>query len=125
MSFFQKLTNWYFKKEALPYWIIILLDCAIIFLTYMAVFMVLRPGLIHEPGSVLLDVLGRYSLKVVVVLLAYLIGFRLFRTYAGILRYTTFVDLLRVAAAMLVSSVLVYIGHYFAFVEDNMMENSI
>ncbi len=123
MSFFQKLTNWYFKKEALPYWIIILLDCAIIFLTYMAVFMVLRPGLIHEPGSVLLDVLGRYSLKVVVVLLAYLIGFRLFRTYAGILRYTTFVDLLRVAAAMLVSSVLVYIGHYFAFVEDNMMEN--
>ena len=33
MSFFRKLANWYFRKNALPYWSIFLLDGVILLLS--------------------------------------------------------------------------------------------
>ena len=41
-----------------------------------------------------------------------LIGFRIFHTYAGVVRYSSFVDLRRIAYAMAVSCVIAVVMHY-------------
>lgn len=55
MNIFQKLTSWYFTKQALPYWCILLLDCSI----------VLFSGLVgyyfENGGQALTIVFGRLS----------------------------------------------------------------
>ena len=40
------------------------------------------------------------------------VGFKMFHTYDGILRYSSFVDLQRVGYASLVGCVLSYFGHF-------------
>ena len=44
-----------------------------------------------------------------------LIGFRVFKTYSGIIRYSSFVDLQRVVFAMLLSLVIAEIMHYIIY----------
>jgi rmlD substrate binding domain protein len=44
-----------------------------------------------------------------------LIGFRLFRTYSGIIRYSSFVDLQRVALAMVLSLSIAEVMHYVIY----------
>lgn len=43
----------------------------------------------------------------------YAVGFKMFHTYDGILRYSSFVDLQRVGFASLIGCVLSYLGHFF------------
>ena len=97
---FTRLFNWYFGRDALPYWCIVILDLVLCLLGAMLM-LLLRHPLDHlvECRFELLHTLG-------VLALFNLIGFRIFHTYSGIIRYSQFVDLIRVAYAGATSLVL-------------------
>ena len=96
MNIFQNLTRWYFSKRALPYWAILLLD-ALIVVAAVVLVVVLTDGAVNT-------LMQRKSLALaaMIYLLCYLVGFRALHTYAGVIRYSTFVDLQRVAFGNLI-----------------------
>ena len=101
MNLFSKLSTWYFSRKALPYWSIILLDCLVILFSGLLVY-ALNNGIFATMG-----IFWHLSLTWGVCLVPYLVGFRLFRTYSGIIRYSSFVDLQRVGFAVLFGVVCV------------------
>ena len=98
---FSRLSVWYFSKKTLPYWGIILLDCLSLLFSGLLVY-ALNNGLVPTAS-----VFWHLSLTLVVCLVPYLVGFRLFHTYSGIIRYSSFVDLQRVGFATLFGAVCV------------------
>ena len=94
MKFFNKLSNWYFTKKSLPYWCIFLIDCSVVFLSYMFIYQQLNSGIKT------LVVLPNLSILIGCFTFFHAIGFRLFHTYDGILRYSSFIDLQRVFYAV-------------------------
>ena len=113
MSFFKKLVNWYFRKNALPYWGIFLLDGLILFLSGFFAFW-LSTSWVYATEEIvpLLSSLSVY------VLLS-IIGVRIFHTYAGVVRFSSFNDLMRVAYANLLSFGLSYIVHFYMYDAPN------
>lgn len=102
----SKLSNWYFSKKALPYWCIILLDCFFVLLSDFAVYFV-NNGVLYTVGN-FGDIFATFSFY----LIFYIIGFRLFRTYSGVIRYSSFIDLLHVALAVLTGTLMVVVCKY-------------
>ena len=104
-----KLLNWYFSKGALPYWCVLIMDYLILviagFITY-RLFIYSRYVTIAETR--LVQTLMMYALPSV-------IGARMFHTYSGIIRYSSFVDLTKVFYANLLALVLVYPLHDWIF----------
>ena len=103
---FKKLIDWYFSKRALPYWGILLLDFLFLMiggiLTYWI--FIYRKRVTFDQ-SLLLQTLFVYALPS-------LIGARMFHTYSGIIRFSSFVDLARVFYASLLSLVIAYPLHF-------------
>ena len=106
MNFFNKITDWYFSKNSLPYWCILLLDCLICFFSGVFVCWLFFRGA-QTLGNII-----PISRTLLVYMVFNLLGFKLFHTYAGIIRYSSFVDLQRVGYAMLTACVCVLIVHY-------------
>lgn len=106
MHFTNRLINWYFSKNSLPYWCIFTMDCLIVFLSYMFVYMKMNSGV--EALNVLWQLVTFNSIFV----LFHAIGFKIFHTYDGILRYSSFVDLQRVGYAVLTGALLSYVAHF-------------
>ena len=103
MKVFGKFFDWYFGRGALPYWCIMIFDLMVCFLS--GVFIVW----LRHPAS---DVLAAWpQLMHTLGLFAVLnfISFRVFHTYFGILRYSQFVDLMRVTNACVLSMLLAFI----------------
>lgn len=103
MKVFGKFINWYFGRSALPYWCIMIFDLMVCFLS--GVFIVW----LRHPAS---DVLAAWpQLMHTLGLFAVLnfISFRVFHAYSGILRYSQFVDLMRVTNACVLSMLLAFI----------------
>jgi len=90
----SKISNWYFSKGALPYWCVFFLDCLIVLGSDLLVY-ALNNGTLHT-----LRHLGMLAGTFSFYLSFYIVGFRWFHTYSGIVRYSSFIDLLRVGAAM-------------------------
>ena len=106
MNFVKKLVNWYFRRNSLPYWCIFIIDGFILLLSGFSGYWMFSGWerlLTHAPGVFC-------SLMVYVVLS--IIGTRVFHTYSGIVRYSSFVDLQRVAYANTLSLMLAIIVHY-------------
>ena len=98
--FANKLTNWYFSKATLPYWCILALDCiAIVIAGMIATY-------IAEGGDVLARNFWNYLLMFVCSLPLFVVGMRMFHTYSGIMRFSSFVDLLRISGALVVGFIL-------------------
>ena len=107
MQFFHKLINWYFNKKSLPYWCVFLFDCAIVFFSFLLVYQQ------TYGGAKTLSVLWQLCSMCAIFAIFYAVGFKMFHTYDGILRYSSFVDLQRVGFASLIGCVLSYLGHFF------------
>ena len=103
MNPFSRLSTWYFSKKSLPYWGIILLDCCLILFSGLLVY-TLNNGVLST-----LDILGHLLVTLLVCLIPYLVGFRLFHTYSGIIRYSSFVDLQKVGFAVLFGLICVVV----------------
>ena len=108
MDIFRKVSNWYFSKKVLPYWAILLNDTMLIFISALFVYW------IANGTQAIYD--NRHAVVATAVMFSALswAGARIFRTYSGVLRYSSFVDLLKLTYANLVTLGLA-IGSYFLF----------
>ena len=109
MNLLQKITNWYFSKEALPYWCVFIFDCLMTFLAGLLVFYAY-----HRMGYNIAHFWGIVHTILIYVVIA-MIGFRVFRTYTGVIRYSSFVDLQNVAHANALSLMIAILAHYPLF----------
>ena len=112
MSYFSRISSWYFSKKALPYWAIAMIDCLIVYISMLFVYS-LNNGVIHTA-----TILGPLSFTMLLYLCCYVLGFKLFRTYTGVFRYSSFIDLQRVSGAVLVGLVLSLALHTFLNYSD-------
>ena len=106
LTSFNKILSWYFSKNALPYWCVLLVDCVIIFLSGVFTYWLFNKTLVlfDQRFSVV------YTLMVYMVLS--LIGAKIFSTYSGIVRFSSFDDLLKLAYANGVTLVLALISEW-------------
>lgn len=103
MRFLQKLTNWYFSKGALPYWGVLTLDCLIVLISgYLGNYLELD-------GINFAQHFWQITLGNLICVLLFILGFRIFHTYTGIIRYSSLIDLQRVGMASLVGSILSFL----------------
>lgn len=91
----SKLSSWYFSKRALPLWCILILDCCLVLFSDLLVYM-----LMNGPAYTM-EVIKPLSGAFFFYLIFYLLGFRMFHTYSGVIRYSSFIDLQKIALAML------------------------
>ena len=103
---FDKILNWYFTKNSLPYWCIFLIDCAIVMFSGVVTFWIF-----HDMQTLNENTFQVLNTVIIFALLS-IPGFRLFHTYSGFMRYSSFVDLMRVVYGNLVSLALVLIADY-------------
>lgn len=95
MNRLNSLFRWYFSRKALPIWCIFMLDCMIVFLSSLLVY-VMNSGVMATIQH-FWPLVG----TLLVYTLCYIIGFRLFHTYSGVIRFSSFIDLHRVGFAVL------------------------
>ncbi|MDE6236350.1 MAG: polysaccharide biosynthesis protein [Muribaculaceae bacterium] len=100
MRSLKDLANWYFSRAALPYWSILILDCIFV------VFAGVLAYTVHHGSDQALGVLFPLACTMLIFLLCFLIAFRIFHTYNGVIRYSTFSDLLRILSAVCLAVVL-------------------
>ena len=94
---FDKILNWYFTKNSLPYWCIFIIDCAIVMASCAFVYWLFNNLIL------LVDNALPVFLTSLVFTLVSIVGFRIFHTYSGFMRYASFVDLMRVAYGNMVN----------------------
>ena len=103
MNILQKISNWYFSQKAIPYWCILFIDCAVVLLSGLF-------GYYMEFGGyVFLTRFWDIVLSLIIGLIPFVAAFHALHTYSGIIRYSSFVDLQRVAVASLAGSVSFYV----------------
>lgn len=109
MNIFSRIINWYFSRNALPYWCILVIDYTIIILSGLLGYYLLRGGdaLSQNFWSIIKELLF--------LLIPYTITFRLFHTYSGIFRYSSFVDLAHLTLAMVLGTVFSYVAYHVAY----------
>ncbi len=105
-SLLRRLSGWYFSKRVLPYWALIMLDVLIVFLSCLFTYWLSnRSAVMYENHvAVFYDALYIAALS--------LVGARIFKTYSGVVRYSSFVDLLKVAQANIVTLALAVVSYY-------------
>ena len=108
MRLIQKFTKWYFAKNVLPYWVIVLADAMIVFLSAIITYWFANRTLVTFEHRITLVVTAA-----VYALLSW-VGAWLFKTYRGVLRYSSFVDLLKLGYANAVSLALALVVSFLA-----------
>ena len=106
MKYFKILSDWYFSKKALPHWAVLLVDC----------FIVLFAALLGKYFELDTMNFGESFLSIIIGaligMLLYAFSFLVFRTYKGILRYSSFVDLQRIALSTLSGALLTLVAWF-------------
>ena len=104
----KEVINTYFGRRAAPYWCVLLADSLIVLFSGLFGFFLLY-GIVQVA-----DMFWQALFSVALFLPGYILGFRLFHTYSGILRYSTVTDFIRVGGAMLVGFVCSILIHFLA-----------
>ena len=81
----DKILNWYFSKNALPYWCIFLIDCGIVMASGIMTYW------LFNSTQALYDNTFRVINTLICFVLLSVPGFRLFHTYSGYMRFAGFV----------------------------------
>ena len=110
MKWYLKFSNWYFSKNTLPYWCVLIAELIIVFLSWILVYL-FSHGVETFIGNFWPLVINSLICDIFM-----LVGMRTFHTYSGILRYSSFSDLFRVMSALTVGFVLSAI--YYFIVEQ-------
>ena len=102
----ERILSWYFSRNALPYWGILMLDFAILLMSgLMTCWLFVFRNTEDVDVLILLRTLVMYAVPGFV-------GARMFHTYSGIVRYSSFVDLTRVFYANFISLIIAHLMHY-------------
>ncbi len=99
-NWIYKLASWYFSKQALPYWGVLIMDSVIIVISGMSSLF------FCTSASFFVTNFWQYLIIWLCALPFYYVGMRLFHTYSGVFRYSSFIDLMRVAMALFVGTLL-------------------
>ena len=105
MNILQNFSKWCFSKSALPYWCILAYDSIVVVASGYFVYY-LQHGL-----SGLVENLSRASFGIGICFAIYMFAFMLFHTFNGVLRFSSFIDLRRVAYSTFTASFLVCVFH--------------
>lgn len=105
MNPIKKICNWYFSRATLPYWCILVMDCATVFLSGLAIYY-LKYG-----GLSLAQHFWQLVLGLGICLFAYVVAFFTFHTFRGVMRYSSFVDLSRIAYSNIAAGIFVCFVH--------------
>lgn len=105
MNILQNFSKWCFSKSALPYWCILVYDSVTVIASGFFVYY-LQHGL-----SDLIKHLSQVSIGIGICLAIYMVAFMLFHTFNGVLRFSSFIDLRRVAYSTFTASFLVCVFH--------------
>ena len=105
MNILQKFSKWCFSKSAMPYWSILAYDSAMVIASGFFVYY-LQHGFIN-----LVENISRVALGMGICLVIYILAFVVFHTFNGVLRFSSFIDLRRVAYSTFTASVLVCLFH--------------
>lgn len=112
MKILNKIFEWYLTKNALPYWTVLAIDIFICYLSGLLVFW------FYYHGAIEFSNLSLITATIFIFMTFVLIGFRVFKTYSGIIRYSSFVDLQRVGFAMFLSFAIAELVHYAISIWD-------
>lgn len=105
MSVLHNFSKWIFDRGAMPYWCILVYDSFSVLASGLFVFCLLH-GFIG-----LIDHLPQVILGMSICLLVYVAMFFLFHTFNGVLRYSSFIDLHRVAYSTFSAGLIVCLLH--------------
>lgn len=109
---FWKITNWYLSKDALPYWCILAVDCLIVIFFYVfGEYCIIG-------GKGLADFFWQRMAVLSLCLLPYILFYKIFHTYANIVRYSSFSDLKNVALANIFASLIVIVARILFFYDS-------
>ena len=105
-SLIKSFSKWYFGKNVLPYWVILLMDTMIVFVSAFFTYWV--------TNRTLITVENKSSVLLTSFLFAILnwVGAKVFKTYSGVLRYSSSIDLAKLAYANLTTLVLAVASYY-------------
>ena len=106
MKSFRNILGWYFSKKSLPYWLVLMMDSVIIVASAIVVY-----WLFHG-GYATLDSFPGLMRSLGICLIISIVSFRIFHTYSGIVRYSSFVDLERVGYANMLALAIGIAIHY-------------
>ena len=105
-----RISSWYFTKDALPYWCVLLFDCMVVIGCGLFCY------IIDHGATATANTFWPLMGTLIFYLLFYLIGFRAFHTYSGVMRYTSFADIHRVAFANLIGvGLIAFLRQFFSF----------
>lgn len=105
MSLLQKFSKWIFSRGALPYWCILIYDSVTVIISGYFVYY------LQHGFSNLVENISRASFGIGICFAVYILAFVLFHTFNGVLRFSSFIDLRRVAYSTFTASFLVCIIH--------------
>ena len=101
--FFKNITDWYFTKKAVPYWFILLLDCLLVFMNSWIALFLIKPQAFVNDAMFWANFWG-----ILINVVIYAISFKIFHTYHGVVRYSTFHDLANISSATLSAAIVSY-----------------
>ena len=101
MNLIKRICNWYFSRNALPYWCILALDCTAVFISGLLVAYIMHGGLW------LVQHFWPVTLGLLCSLIVFIIAFVVYHTFRGVMRYSSFVDLTRLALSTATSCLVV------------------
>ena len=101
--FFKNITDWYFTKKAVPYWFILLLDCLLVFINSWIALFLIKPQAFVNDAMFWANFWG-----ILINVVIYAISFKIFHTYHGVVRYSTFHDLANITSATLSAAIVSY-----------------
>ena len=105
MTIIRRISNWYFSKAALPYWCILVIDCTIVAASsYIGCYL-------SRGGDMLSSLFWPLTYGIAIGMVPFIIAFRALHTYSGIVRYSSFVDLQKVATATFIGTLTCYFLH--------------
>ncbi len=107
MRSIKDLVNWYFSRRTFPYWCVLLLDSVILMFTSIFVYWCLYRGVALQQHF--WPLIHLYLVAIAV----HIVFFCIFHTYTGILRFSSFRDLHRLAYAMFCATIVMFAIHLF------------
>ena len=93
MNIFYKISSHYFSNKAAPYWIVLLFDCMVVVVSMLVTYT------LYQGASATAVTFWPLVGTLILYLVPYIVGFRVMHTYQGVVRYSGFTDLYRVAIA--------------------------
>lgn len=118
MKSIKDLAKWYFSRAALPYWAILILDC---FFAFASGFIAYA---LHHGAEQTLSALVPLLWTLLLFVLCFVVGFRIYHTYDGVIRYSSFTDLRRISLAVIWGVVLIFIVQWIIEPNDKLVRFS-